>query len=420
MKKTLILFLICFNLYPQISSKKIDRWVSKNESLNGSIVSIAIKELKKNKKTYGININTYMTPASNVKILTVLGSIHFGDSIPILKYKVSSSNDTLRISPTGYPLTAHPKYIDKDLEKFIKPYSHILYHKPKIELSKYGPAWAWDDSNYYFQAERSEMPIYGNVIQVFKKSNGEIETIPDNFKINLDFKQKEKIYREETHNNFFINPSLIELGDTIYSPFIVSRKNTISLFKNFLNTSVQFDEQELSDYNTLNSSQVDEIYSAILKDSDNLISESLVANISLRLNDTISADKGIQLIQNRFNDNISNQIQLFDGSGLSRYNLITPNALISSLENIYQLIGLERIKNIFPKNYILKDRQDFVWGKTGTLRNNHNYSGYIITDKGRIYVFSIMINHFTNDLTKIKEAIADFLIYLKSGRDRPN
>ena len=420
MKKTLILFLICFNLYPQISSKKIDRWVSKNENLNGSVVSIAIKELKKNKKTYGININTYMTPASNVKILTVLGSIYFGDSIPILKYKVSRSNDTLRISPTGYPLTAHPKYIDKDLEKFIKPYSYILYHKPKIELSKYGPAWAWDDFNYYFQAERSEMPIYGNVIQVVKKSNEEIETIPDNFKINIDFKQKEKIYRGETHNNFFINPSLIKIGDTIYSPFIVSRKNTISLFKNFLNTSVKFDEQELSDYNTLNSSQVDEIYSAILKDSDNLISESLVANISLRLNDTISVDKGIQLIQNRFNDNISNQIQLFDGSGLSRYNLITPNALISSLENIYQLIGLERIKNIFPKNYILKEREDFVWGKTGTLRNNHNYSGYIISDKGRIYVFSIMINHFTNDLDKIKEVIADFLIYLKSGRGRPN
>jgi len=415
MKKLLIIFLIYSNLYPQISSKKINRWVSKNENLNGAVVSIAIKQLRKNKKTHGINLNTYMTPASNVKILTVLGSIYFGDSIPILKYKVSSYNDTLRISPTGYPLTAHPKYIDKDLEKFIKPYKHILYHKPKIDLTKYGPAWAWDDFNYYFQAERSEMPIYGNVIQVFKKINGEIETIPDDFKINFDFEQKEKIYREEIDNNFFINPSLIELGDTLYSPFITSRKSTISFLKNFLNASVQFNEQELSDYNTLNSSQVDEIYSAVLKDSDNLISESLVANISLRLNDTISVDKGIQLIQNRFNKNISNQIQLFDGSGLSRYNLITPNALISSLENIYQLIGLERIKNIFPKNYILKDTEDFVWGKTGTLRNNHNYSGYIITDKGKIYVFSIMINHFTNDLDKIKEVIADFLIYLKSN-----
>ena len=415
MKKVLIIFLIYSNLYPQISSIKIDRWVSKNENLNGAVVSIAIKQLKKNKKTQGINLNTYMTPASNVKILTVLGSIHFGDSIPILKYKVSNYNDTLRISPTGYPLTAHPKYIDKDLEKFIKPYKHILYHKPKIDLTKYGPAWAWDDFNYYFQAERSEMPIYGNVIQVVKKNNGEIETIPDDFKINFDFGQKEKIYREEIDNNFFINPSLIELGDTLYSPFITSRKSTISFLKNFLNASVQFNEQELSDYNTLNSSQVDEIYSAVLKDSDNLISESLVANISLRLNDTISVDKGIQLIQNRFNKNISNQIKLFDGSGLSRYNLITPNALISSLENIYQLIGLERIKNIFPKNYILKDTEDFVWGKTGTLRNNHNYSGYIITDKNRRYIFSIMINHFTNDLDKIKEVIADFLIYLKSN-----
>ena len=415
MKKVLVLFLICSNLYPQISNKKINRWVSKNQNLEGSIVSIAIKELKKNKKIYGINLSTNMTPASNVKILTVLGSISFGDSIPLLKYKVSSSNDTLRISPTGYPLTAHPKYIDKDLEKFIKPYKHIFYHKPKIELRKYGPAWAWDDYNYYFQAERSEMPIYGNVIQVFKKSNGEIEIIPDNYKINLDFEQKEIIFREEVDNNYFINPSLIKMGDTLYSPFITSRKNTISLLKDFLNTPVKFSEQELSDYNTLNSSQVDKIYSAILKDSDNLISESLMANISLRLNDTISVDKGVELIQNRFNENVSNQIKLYDGSGLSRYNLITSKALILSLEKIYQLIGLERIKNIFPKNYILKDKEDFVWGKTGTLRNNHNYSGYIITNKNKLYVFSIMINHYPVELEKIKDAIADFLIYLKSN-----
>ena len=42
-------------------------------------------------------------------------------------------------------------------------------------------------------------------------------------------------------------------------------------------------------------SQVDDIYSAILKDSDNLISESIAANISFRLNDTISVDKGVQI-----------------------------------------------------------------------------------------------------------------------------
>ena len=113
--------------------------------------------------------------------------------------------------------------------------------------------------------------------------------------------------------------------------------------------------------------------------------------------------------------NISKQVELFDGSGLSRYNLVTPKSIISSLHDIYNLIGFDRIKKIFPKNYIIQDKEDFVWGKTGTLKNNYNYSGYIVNDKGRQYVFSIMINHFTEDLDNIKNAIADFLIFLKSS-----
>ena len=166
----------------------------------------------------------------------------------------------------------------------------------------------------------------------------------------------------------------------------------------------------LKDYSSLNSTRVNEIYSAILKDSDNLISESIAANISFRLNDTISVDKGVKLIQD-----ISEQIELFDGSGLSRYNLVTPRSVILSLLDIYNLIGFERIKKIFPENYIIQNEEDFVWGKTGTLKNNHNYSGYIITNKRKLYVFSIMINHFTEDIDIIKNAIVDFLIFLKSS-----
>ena len=327
-------------------------------------------------------------------------------SIPVINYKVS--NDTLKISPTGYPLLLHPKYRDKDLAKFIKKYKHIVYHTPKIELSKYGPGWAWDDYNSYYQAERSEMPIYGNVVQIIKNSNGDIEVTPNRYKIIFDYDQKKIIHRSETENKFFINPSLIKYGDTIYSPFITSRKNTISLLENSLGNKVEFNKNKLKDYSSLNSTRVNEIYSAILKDSDNLISESIAANISFRLNDTISVDKGVKLIQD-----ISEQIELFDGSGLSRYNLVTPRSVILSLLDIYNLIGFERIKKIFPENYIIQNEEDFVWGKTGTLKNNHNYSGYIITNKRKLYVFSIMINHFTEDIDIIKNAIADFLIFLK-------
>ena len=410
MKKALILILICSNVYSQISSKKIDRWVSKNENLKNSVVSIAIKQLNKDKKIRGININTFMTPASNTKILTVFGSISAGDTIPSIKYKIS--NDTLRISSTGYPFIAHPKYDDEDLEKFIKSFNHIVYHKPITDLNKYGPAWAWDDFKYYFQAERSEMPIYGNVIQIVKLFDDSIEVSPDIFKITLNMEQKEKVFRGNKENNFFINPSLIKHGDTIYHPFITSRKNTINLLKKYFNTSVSFDEEGLKNYTTWNSNVKTKIYSAVLKDSDNLISESLAANISLRYNDTISVEKGLKKTLNNLDDN---KIQLYDGSGLSRYNLIQTSSIVSSLEKIDYYYDFEKIKEIFPNNYIITDTEAFVWGKTGTLKNNHNYSGYLTTDKGKQYVFSIMINHFTEDLDKIKSAIVEFLIFLKTS-----
>ena len=413
MKKALILIFICSNVYSQISSKKIDRWVSKNENLKNSVVSIAIKELNKNKKIRGININTFMTPASNLKILSVLGSIYVGDTIPVIKYNFS--NDTLSISPTGYPLLSHPKYQNKELEKFVDSFNHVEYNLSNTDLIKYGPAWAWDDLSYYFQAERSPMPIFGNVVQIIKKETGDLILTPNNFKINFDYNQKEKINRALDENVFTVNPSLIKLGDTIYHPFISSNKVTVDLLRNSLNTSVSQSINKLDNYKVLNIDDVDEIYSIILKKSDNLISESLVANISFRINDTISVNKGLDIIENSFKKSISNQMELFDGSGLSRYNLITPEALVTSLERIYLSIGLERVKRIFPNNFIIEDNEDFVWGKSGTLKNNYNYSGYIITNKGKQYVFSIMINHFTEDLDKIKSAIVDFLIFLKSS-----
>ena len=410
MKKAIILFLLCSNVYSQISSKKIDRWVSKNENLKSSVVSIAIKQLNKDKKISGVRFNTSMTPASNIKILTILGSLISGDTIPSIKYKIT--NDTLRISPTGYPFIAHPKYDDEDLESFIKDFNHIVYHKPNIDLNKYGPAWAWDDFKYYFQAERSEMPLYGNVIQIVKELNDSIKVIPDIFKVYMNFYQEEKVSRDNKENNFLINPSLIKAGDTIYYPFVTSRKNTMNLLETFFKTSVSYNNDELTNYKIWNSNIKEDVYSAVLKDSDNLISESLAANISFRANDTISTDKGLKIILNSLDDN---EIQLYDGSGLSRYNLIKPSSLVLALEKIYQHYGFERIRKIFPNNYIITEAEDFVWGKTGTLKNNHNYSGYIITDKGRQYIFSIMINHFTEDLDIIKEAISDFLKYIKSN-----
>lgn len=411
--RLLIFLLIGFNLNAQLSNNKIKRWISSQDNLTNAHVSIAIKPLKKDKKIKGVNFNKYMTPASNLKLLTVLASIKLGDSINSLKYKFVS--DTLHISSTGYPLLEHPLYPDDELSNLLKSANVIVYHKGLNEIERYGPAWAWDDFIEYFSPERNAFPLYGNVIMVTKSENGKLKVKPDIFETNLDTTFGKSHIRMENKNYFTINPLKIKLNDTILIPYIVSDETTIRLIKDLTGKEVFSVSNGIINSENLYSKVPEKIYQSILKKSDNLISESLLANVGFSYTDTISIDKGINKTLENLDQVIQNGIDWFDGSGLSRYNMVTPKAIIYILNEIYNYWGLEKIKKYFPNNYIIKGEERFVWGKTGTLRNNHNYSGYIITDKGKSYFFSIMINHFTNDLSEIKSVISDFLKYLKSN-----
>ena len=408
-----IFLLISFNLNAQLSNSKIKRWVSSQDNLKNAYVSIALKPIQKNKKIKGVNISKFMTPASNIKLLTVLASIKSGDSINSLKYKFVS--DTLHISPTGYPLLEHPLYPDLELTNLLRSANTIVYHKSSEKIERYGPAWAWDDFKQSFSPERSSFPIYGNVIMITKLENGELRIKPNIFNINLDSTSSQSYTRKENKNDFTINPLKIKLNDTILIPYIVSDENTIGSLKHLTMKEVISESNDIINSDNLYSKVPEKIYQSILKKSDNLISESLLANVGFSYTDTISVDVGISKTLEKLDAEIQNGVNWFDGSGLSRYNMVTPKAIIYTLNEIYNYWGLKKIKNFFPNNYVIEGEERFVWGKTGTLRNNHNYSGYIITDKGKSYFFTIMINHFTKDLSEIKSVISDFLKYLKSN-----
>ena len=411
--RILIFLLIGFNLNAQLSNKKIKKWVSSQDNLKSAYVSIAIKPLEKNRKIKGVNFNKYMTPASNLKLLTVLASIESGDSINSLKYRFVS--DTLHVSPTSYPLLEHPLHGDEDLTNLLKSANVIVYHKVPNKLSKYGPAWAWDDFLEYFSPERSSFPLYGNVLMVTKSENGKLKVKPDIFDINLDSTFNKSHFREENKNLFTLNPLKIELNDTLLIPYIVSDETTNRLLKHITQKEVINDSTEIVNSEKLYSKIPEKLYQAILKKSDNLISESLLANVGYTYTDTISVDNGINKTLEKLRPEIQNGIEWFDGSGLSRYNMAQPKAIIYILNEIYNHWGLERIKENFPNNYIIEDKEEFVWGKTGTLKNNHNYSGFIKNRKGKYYIFSIMINHFNSDVSDVKQSIVDFLLYVNKN-----
>ena len=67
-----------------------------------------------------------------------------------------------------------------------------------------------------------------------------------------------------------------------------------------------------------------------------------------------------------------------------------------------------------PKIKIKKDKP-YIYAKSGSLGNNYNLSGYLITNSGKVLAFSYMNNHFMNSSSKIKEKMQ---VTLKKIRDK--
>ena len=224
-----------------------------------------------------------------------------------------------------------------------------------------------------------------------------------------------KLHRELSQNQFYFNPKKLSKKDTLYHPFITSDSLFIRLLGDHINRLVVQAEplETLHNWNILFSNQEEMLYQALLQDSDNGVAESLLTMISQNNFEEMNIQRTIDTLKLEWSKWLPDPIEWVDGSGISRYNMITPRTLIAILKKIHSKVGLENIKKFFSKssssgtlkNYPLKE----VYAKTGTLRNNYNLSGYWISDKGNIYVFSIMVNHFTAPISEVSLGITNLL-----------
>jgi len=109
-----------------------------------------------------------------------------------------------------------------------------------------------------------------------------------------------------------------------------------------------------------------------------------------------------------------------DGSGLSRFNLFSPEDLIFILNKIKNDFGIDRIRNILPTgnegtltNYYVAEH-GYIFAKTGSLSGVVALSGFLYTKKNKLLIFSILVNNHTSSGTKVRRAVEKFIEALRN------
>ncbi len=366
------------------------------------------------------NSDRYFTPASNTKIFTFYTSLKLlGDTLPALKYE--QRNDSLIVWGMGDPSFLNPYVFQNGIVlSFLKSRREKIfiatnnYNSPRL-----GDGWAWDDYLYSYSPERSPLPLYGNLFTVSKKPFGELITSPTYFSKQLvnssDVHAQEEIVRAFDSNQLTYYPGKKPTKEWEI-PFHVTAEVIADLLSDTLKQNISVINTPMSANATLlRGTPADSLYKVMMEESDNFIAEQLLLQCAAVVSDTLSSEIAIRYSTKNLLADLPDKLRWVDGSGLSRFNLFTPRTIVKLWEKIYSEVPRERLFTLLAKggksgtikNWY-KAEPIFIYGKTGTLSNNHCLSGFLITKKGKTLIFSMMSNNFVasnNDLRKQMEKI---------------
>jgi serine-type D-Ala-D-Ala carboxypeptidase/endopeptidase (penicillin-binding protein 4) len=428
MKKILLGLLIALS---SCTVQQINRSLERSEVFDQGHLGFVLVDPEKEKPLIEINPDRYFIPASNTKLLTFYTaySLLGEDSVNGLNYL--EKGDSLIFWGTGDPSLLHPDFKNETVINFLKASDKSLFLLDNFDqVEAFGPGWSWDWYPYYFAAERSALPIYGNTLR-FSKEAGQISPVvyPARFGAHLTKTDPSgdwpyDISRAKSTNEFtyFIKPEASPSAFSIDVPLITSASLTATLLSEAVGKKVTLLHQPsyLSEEpKKIKTEPADSLYAQMMKMSDNFLSEQLLLLVSDQLTNTLSTEDAIEYAKENLLQDLPDEPIWVDGSGLSSRNMFTPRSIIALLAKIRTEVPLEKIKAYFPaggesgtiRNWYKADagQPPYIYAKTGSLSMANSLSGYLITKSGKILLFSCLMNNYpipANDLkTELQQVL---------------
>lgn len=348
----------------------------------------------------------------------------------------------------------------------------------------FGSGWVWDDMNYYYGAEISALTVNDNTLQVSVKPGAKVgapaqlavspatsyviltnrtQTVTAKGRRDINF------YRPLGQNVIYVTGSM-PLDQTNHTDDVTMSRPAglfVELFKEALTHNgikvtgkprtinwldrqgVPLDTSKLVELGFAQSKPMRELNVAVQKPSQNLYTDLMLAHVGAlerekdlaarvaRLTNapvetvvgtTSSEDYGIRELE-KFLTMAGvkrGEVKFEEGSGLSRNNLVTPNATIALLQFMSKHAEAKSYYDALPiagQDGTLRNRlkgtraEGNVRAKTGTLRWANSTSGYLTTAAGEKLAFCLMLNRYSApaaefsaraELDKVIVLLADF------------
>ncbi len=163
-----------------------------------------------------------------------------------------------------------------------------------------------------------------------------------------------------------------------------------------------------------------EILQPFLKESQNQIGEMLLRYIGATTTDTGSVSGGRRAVSATLTSwGIPDDSYVYyDGSGLSRYNYLTPEAVVRLLRGMSRRQGFEVFYDALPvagvdgtleRRMVGSRAEGNARAKTGFISNARALSGYVATADGELLAFSIIANNFDTPVRPV-EYVQDLVV----------
>lgn len=395
-----------------------------DSNITNAHVGIYIYEPATKKVVADYQSNKYFIPASNTKIATCYAAMKYlGDSILGLRYR-EENDSTITIEGTGDPTFLHKDFFSQSVFEKLKLYKKIYFNKAQFRTNPLGKGWAWDDYDESYMAERSELPIYGNIVFADYRSDKGI-VIPKFYFDDFRFVAQKRVDYHLIKRYHPIDDETIRFimkNESKQYPFATSFSKSLDLLYDTLpqitinKFSLPLTDELPKPYSKIYSQPTDSLLKPMMHNSDNFFAEQTLLMISLNQLGYMSDEQIIDTLLKKDFAGLPQKPRWVDGSGLSRYNLFTPQDFVSILDSMQHNFSWNRIETIFPsgnqgtlkgyyKNYIGN-----IYAKTGSVSNNFSISGFIKTKTGKNFLFSIMANNFNAvSSSAIRQSIEKYL-----------